>query len=68
MCLALPAKVVSREGDLGEVELAGNSYRVNFVMTPDAKIGDYVLVHAGYAIQIVPYESVKEVWDIVGQL
>ncbi len=65
MCLALPAKVIRKSGDFGEVELSGNRYKVNFVMTPEVKIGEYVLVHAGYAIQIVPEEDAKETWELL---
>ncbi len=65
MCLALPAKLIEKNGELGVVELADNRYQVNLIMTPEAKIGDYLLIHAGYAIQIVDAQSAKETWDLI---
>lgn len=52
MCVAYPGRVVSIEGTHGMVDFSGSEVRVNLSMVP-AKLGDYVLVHAGMAIQIV---------------
>lgn len=68
MCLAYPAKVVSKTADQGVVELAGNRYDVNLVLVPDVEIGQYVLVHAGYAIQIVDPHVAHETWEIFGEI
>ena len=65
MCLALPGKIVQKQNDHGVIDLAGNRYNVNLVMTPEARLGDYVLVHAGYAIQIVDADEAKQTWDIL---
>ncbi len=65
MCLALPAKLIEKTGELGVVELADNRYNVNLIMTPEAKLGDYLLIHAGYAIQIVDAQAAKETWDLI---
>jgi len=50
MCLAVPALIRSIDGDEAEVELGGVSRRASLMLTPEAKAGDYVLLHAGYAI------------------
>ncbi|HHS50184.1 MAG TPA: HypC/HybG/HupF family hydrogenase formation chaperone [candidate division Zixibacteria bacterium] len=50
MCLAYPGKIVSIEGDSGEIDFGGFTKKVNLMLLPDAKVGDFVLVHAGFAI------------------
>ena len=51
MCLAVPMKVISRSDDLGVAEMSGVKKEISFLMLPEAEIGDYVIVHAGFAIQ-----------------
>jgi hydrogenase expression/formation protein HypC len=68
MCLAYPAKLVEIRGDQGVVELAGNRYEVNLVLVPTARIGEYVLVHAGYAIQVVEPDTAEETWGILSEI
>lgn len=51
MCLAVPMKVISKNETSGVVEMSGVKREINFMMLPEAKIGDYVIVHAGFAIQ-----------------
>ena len=58
MCVAYPGRVVSISGTHGMVDFSGTEVPVNLAMVP-VKIGDYVLVHAGMAIQIVEKEEVK---------
>ena len=58
MCLAVPGRIVSIEGDdpllrSGKVDFSGAVKRINLAYVPEAKIGDYVLVHVGFAISIV---------------
>jgi len=50
MCLAMPAKVLSIDGDEAEVDFGGAIRRTNVSMV-DAKVGEYVIIHAGFAIQ-----------------
>ena len=51
MCWAVPAKVMEIEEDTGTVELSGTRREVGFHLLEDVSVGDYVLVHAGFAIQ-----------------
>lgn len=51
MCLSVPGKVIEIEGARGKVDVAGNVVDADFTLTPDVQPGDYVLVHAGFAIQ-----------------
>ena len=62
MCLAIPARITSEpnEIEMAEVDILGVKRHVSLMMTPDAKIGDHVLVHAGFAIQVVDEEFAAE--------
>ncbi len=66
MCLAVPAKVIEVNGDIAEVDFGGGIIRDVNVMLVDARVGQYVLVHAGYAIQVVDQKAAEEtlqLWD-----
>ena len=60
MCLAIPALVVSVEGDKAQVDFGQGVLRDVNISLVDARIGGYVLVHAGYAIQTVEEKEAKE--------
>jgi hydrogenase expression/formation protein HypC len=60
MCLAVPAQIVKIDGFVAEVDMAGTTVRASLVMVPDAKIGDYVLLHTGFAIQILDEHEALE--------
>jgi hydrogenase expression/formation protein HypC len=62
MCLAVPGRVVEIEGDdpaflRGRVDFSGVRRKVSFAFTPEAQPGDYVLVHAGFALTVVDAEE-----------
>ncbi|MCL0094836.1 HypC/HybG/HupF family hydrogenase formation chaperone [Dehalococcoidales bacterium] len=58
MCLAIPALVKSIDGYQAEVEIGGVTRQVSIQLTPEVKVGDYVLLHTGYAINIIdPVEA-----------
>ena len=60
MCLAVPAQVKSIHNQEAEVEIGGTSYRASIWLTPDVRVGDYVLLHTGYAISVVDEEEARE--------
>ncbi|MEM2912502.1 MAG: HypC/HybG/HupF family hydrogenase formation chaperone [Candidatus Bathyarchaeia archaeon] len=61
MCLAVPAKIIAVNGNIAKVDFGGNVLReVNIMLVEEAKPGDYVLVHAGYAIQKVDEREAME--------
>lgn len=62
MCLAVPGKIVSLEEDRAIVDMNGNRVEICTVMTPDARRGDWVLVHAGFAIGGVDESEAMETW------
>ncbi len=68
MCLAIPAKVKSINGFEAEVEVGGVKRKANLRLTPEAKVGDYVLVHTGYAISIVEESEAEETLKLLRQL
>ena len=59
MCLAFPAKIISIKDSLATVEKSGVKRDASLMLLPNAKIGDYVLIHAGFAMQVVDEEEVK---------
>ncbi len=59
MCLAFPAKVVDVKDSLATVERSGVKRPVSLMLLPDAKPGDFVLVHAGFAMQFIDEEELK---------
>ena len=60
MCLAFPAKILEiKNSFLATIEHSGIKREASLMLLPDAKVGDYVLVHAGFAMQIVDEEEVK---------
>ena len=68
MCLAIPAKVVSINGNNACVDFGGEVTREVNVTLVDVKVGDYVLVHAGYAIQIVDETEAQETIKLWNQI
>jgi len=60
MCLAIPALVKSIDGSEAEAEIGGISRRISILLTPEVEVGDYVLLHTGYAINVIDEEEAKE--------
>ncbi len=60
MCLAIPAEVLEIEGNTAKVDFGEGVLREVNVMLVDAKVGEYVLVHAGYAIQVIDRKAAEE--------
>jgi hydrogenase expression/formation protein HypC len=60
MCLAIPAKVVEVKGDTARVDFGAGTIREVNVSLVDAKIGEYVIVHAGYAIEVLDRKAAEE--------
>ncbi len=53
MCLAIPAKLINIEEEMGTVDMDGTQRDVSLLLLQDAQIGDYLIVHAGFAIHRV---------------
>mgnify|MGYP005836068177 CR=1 FL=1 len=67
MCLAVVGRLVSMEGSLGVVDMSGVEIKVGLQLVPDVKVGDWVLIHAGFAIQIIDEEEAKETLTLLGE-
>ena len=61
MCLAVPAKIVELEGAKATVEVPGNRFSADVSLVPGVMLGDYVLVHAGLAIERYKREDAEEI-------
>ena len=68
MCLAIPLKVKSVEGTMAEVELGGVLRQVSLMLTPDAKVGDWVLVHTGFAINVLDEKEAQETLALFAEI
>lgn len=67
MCLAVPGMVLERRGDLAQVDFQGNRLEISLALTPDAAPGDWVLVHAGFAIGELAEAEARETWAYLRQ-
>ena len=73
MCLAVPGKILDIEGDdvmlrRGRVNFGGIVKEVNLGYTPEARVGDYVIVHVGFAISIVDEEEAERVFAYLREM
>lgn len=68
MCLAIPVRVISIAGDEAEAELGGVKRTVSVVLTPEVKVGDYVLLHTGYAIGVVDEAEAEETLKLLEEI
>ena len=63
MCLAVPGQIVEHRGEEAVADLQGSRLRISTVLTPEAKVGDWVLVHAGFAIARIEEADALETWE-----
>ena len=68
MCLAIPAKVVAINGDMATAEMEGISIEACTALLPDVKVGDYILIHAGYALQRLDEDEAKVTLDYLREM
>jgi hydrogenase expression/formation protein HypC len=69
MCLAIPAHVVLISANrMADVDIHGVSRTVSLELTPDAEVGSWVLIHAGFAIQVVDEQFANESWELIEQI
>ncbi|MDT8393659.1 MAG: HypC/HybG/HupF family hydrogenase formation chaperone [Bacteroidales bacterium] len=60
MCLSIPAKIDSIDGDMASVNVGGVTYNASLQLLDDVKVGDYILLHTGFAIQKISEEEAAE--------
>jgi hydrogenase expression/formation protein HypC len=68
MCLAIPALVKSIEGNQAVVDIDGVTREVSIMLTPEVKVGDYVLLHTGYAINVIDPAEAEETLKLLRQI
>jgi hydrogenase expression/formation protein HypC len=68
MCLAIPARIIELEGDRAVVDAMGNRWKAKTTLLPEVKLGDLVLIHAGFAISLVDEEEAKKTWELFAEI
>ena len=68
MCLAIPAKIIKIENNMGTIDMEGTQREVSLILQQDARIGDYVIVHAGFAIHKIDEDEAMESLRILRQI
>jgi hydrogenase expression/formation protein HypC len=68
MCLAVPGRVIEIDGVTARVDFGGVTKDANVSLVPEAAVGSYVLVHAGFAIQVLNEEEAEETLSLFRQM
>jgi len=68
MCLSIPAKILRIEGETARVSFGGNEYTAGLQMLDDVKEGDYILLHAGFAIQKISEKEAEETLQLFREM
>ncbi|OGO24290.1 MAG: hypothetical protein A2144_10180 [Chloroflexi bacterium RBG_16_50_9] len=68
MCLAIPALIKSRDGEQAVADIEGVTRQVSLQLTPEARVGDYVLLHTGYAISVIDPAEAEETLKLLRQI
>jgi len=65
MCLAVPARLKEKSGDVGVMEIGGVEREISLFLTPEAEVGDYVIVHAGFAISVLNEDEAQTTLELL---
>jgi hydrogenase expression/formation protein HypC len=68
MCLAVPGRVVSRRDDFAKVDFGGVCKEISLVFTPEARAGDYVLVHVGFALAVIDQAEAGRIFEALDEI
>lgn len=68
MCLAIPAEIISMEGEMAKVSIGGTIVNANLQLLDDPKVGEYVLLHSGFAIERLSKEEAEETLRLLKEL
>jgi len=68
MCLGIPMKIIEKTNDKAQVESGGMKYDVSLSLVPEAKVNDYVIVHAGFAIQVMDKKEANKTLDLFKEI
>lgn len=68
MCLSIPAQIIAIDGLMADVSVGGTIFRAGIHMVEDARVGDYILLHAGFAIQKISEKEALETIEILREM
>ena len=68
MCLALPMRITAVDGSRATIAVEGLEQECSIMLVPGAGIGDYVLVHAGFAISVIDEAEAQETYDLIREI
>jgi len=68
MCLSVPALIVTINGDIADVSIGGTLFKAGLQMVEDVKVGDYILLHAGFAIQKISEKDALETLELLKEI
>lgn len=68
MCLAIPSKIIKIENSMATIDVEGVQRQASLMLVDDAQVGDYVIVHAGYAINKLDEKSAQETLDLLREV
>lgn len=68
MCLSIPAKVLSIEGDIARASVGGAIIKAGLQMVDDVQVGDYILIHTGFALQKISEKEAQETLKLIKEM
>ncbi len=68
MCLAVPAKIVDRQDMMATVDMSGVTRSISLMLLPEAQVGEYVLIHAGFAIQTIDEDEARRTMELLKEI
>ena len=68
MCLAIPTRIVAIDGQMAQVELGGIGRQISLALTPEAQVGDYVIVHTGFALSVLDEQEAQETLRLFAEI
>jgi hydrogenase expression/formation protein HypC len=68
MCLAIPAKILSISGDTAVIELGGTQREASLMLLENPSVGDWVIIHAGFAIEKLSEEDAEETFALFREI
>ena len=68
MCLGIPMMVIEKTGNTGKVKAGNVTYDANFTLIPDVNIGEYVIIHAGFAIEKLDVVEAEKTLDLFREM
>jgi hydrogenase expression/formation protein HypC len=67
MCLAIPGRLVQKEGTKGTVDLGGLNKEIDLTFVPEAEIGEWLIIHTGFGLEIISEQDAKETIELLQQ-